>query len=105
MYMNPYYRHIQDLKREFVRLTTKQDIEAIKNMLMRKAIRGNIKAAEMVMKVFEWQKEVDESLDKKHELETIMGSPTDGLMKRIRPGQITLADTNALIDKKTQSSG
>jgi hypothetical protein len=101
MYMNPYYRHIQDLKREFVRLTTKQDIEAIKQMLQRKAMRGNIKAAELVMKIFEWQKELDDSADKKHELEVIMGSPTDGLMKRIRPGQIALSKPE-IEEKKAQ---
>lgn len=101
MYLNPYYRHIQDLKREFVRQTTKDDITAIKNMLQRKAARGNIKAAEMVLKVMEWQRELDESADKKHELEIIMGSPTDGLMKKIRPGQIGIAKQQ-IEDKKAQ---
>lgn len=101
MYMNPYYRHIQDLKREFVRLTTKEDIRVIREMLQRKAARGNIKAAEMVMKIMEWQRELDMGNDKKHELEVIMGAPTDGLMRRMRPGQITLKDNQA--DAKNQA--
>lgn len=101
MYLNPYYRHIQDLKREFVRQTTKEDIIAIKNMLQRKAARGNMKAAEMMLKVVEWQRELDEAADKKHELEVIMGSPTDGLMKRIRPGQIGLSQPQ--IEEKKQA--
>lgn len=91
MYLNPYYRHIQELKREFVRQTSLEDIAVIKKMLQRKAARGNIKAAEMVLKIIEWEKELDDNQAKKHELEVIMGSPTDGLMKRIRPGQIALS--------------
>ena len=91
MYMNPYYRHIQELKREFVRLMTNQDIEDLKIMLKRKMMRGNMEAAKMLMKVYEWQKELDDNQATKHELEVIMGSPTDGLMKRIRPGQIALS--------------
>lgn len=101
MYLNPYYRHIQDLKREFCRLMTKDDIAVIKHMLQRKAARGNMKAAEMMLKVVEWQRELDEAADKKHELEVIMGSPTDGLMKRIRPGQIGLSQPQ--IEEKKQA--
>jgi hypothetical protein len=101
MYLNPYYRHIQDLKREFCRLMTKDDIAVIKHMLQRKASRGNMKAAEMLMKVCEWQRDLDDAVDKKHELEVIMGSPTDGLMKRIRPGQIALSKPE-IEEKKAQ---
>jgi hypothetical protein len=70
-------------------------------MLQKKAARGNMKAAEMLMKVCEWQRELDENMDKKHELEVIMGSPTDGLMKRIRPGQISLSKPE-IEEKKAQ---
>lgn len=99
MYLNPYYRHIQDMKRSYVKSITEDDMAVVKNCLLRRIKAGNIKAVELFMKFTEWQKELDASSDSKHELQTIMGSPTDGLMKSLRPGSIGIA-TNQLEEKK-----
>jgi NADH dehydrogenase/NADH:ubiquinone oxidoreductase subunit G len=99
MYLNPYYRHIQELKRSFVKGITPAHMDAIRAMLVRKALRGNIKAVEMIMRVDQWQNDLDKNSDTKHEIQTIMGSPTDGLMKQIRPGSIGLS-INSLEEKK-----
>lgn len=101
MYLNPYYRHIQDLKRSFARGITTSDMDAIRSMLIRKALRGNIKAAEMILKVDQWQYNLDKDSDTKHEMQSIMGSPTDGLMKQIRPGSIGLSINN--MEQKKQA--
>jgi NADH dehydrogenase/NADH:ubiquinone oxidoreductase subunit G len=100
MYLNPYYRHIQDLKRSFARGITISDMDAIRSMLVRKALRGNIKAAEMILKVDQWQYSLDKDSDTKHEMQSIMGSPTDGLMKQIRPGSIGISKETTIENKK-----
>jgi hypothetical protein len=51
------------------------------------------------MKFTEWQKELDAASDSRHELQTIMGSPTDGLMKSLRPGSMEIS-TGQLEQKK-----
>lgn len=94
MYLNPYYRHIQGLRRTYARSLTNEDILVLKDVFMRKAARGNLKAAELLMRVLEWQKELDVNLDTKHELQSIMSSPTDGLMKRVRPSTPSLMINN-----------
>jgi len=102
MYLNPYYRHIQDLKRTYARSITTENMIELKDLFMRKARRGNLKAAELLLIVLQWQKELDVSLDTRHELQSIMGSPTDGLMKRIRPGMPTLL-SNQMEEEKQQA--
>ena len=99
MYLNPYYRHIQEMKRFYVESITKEDMAIVKNCLIRKIRGGNTKAVELFMKFTEWQKELDAAADARHELQAIMGSPTDGLMKQIRPGSIGLSINN-LEEKK-----
>jgi hypothetical protein len=101
MYLNPYYRHIQDLKRSFARGITPEHMDAIRSMLIRKALRGNIKAAEMILRVDQWQMTLDKGSDAKNEIQSIMGSPTDGLMKQIRPGSIGLSINN--LEEKKQA--
>ena len=100
MYLNPYYRHIQDMKREFVRGVTPEHINALRDMLYRKARAGNIEAFKLYMQHFGWQNELDKGNDAKHELNMIMGSPTDGVMKSIRPGGIELSKENQIEIKK-----
>jgi len=102
MYLNPYYRHIQNLKRVYARSVTEEDMIVIKNVFMKQARRGSVKAAECLLKVLEWQKELDINSDTKHELQSIMGSPTDGLMTRLRPGTPTLM-ANQIIETKKQA--
>lgn len=100
MYLNPYYRHIQDIKREFVRGITPQHINALREMLFRKAMAGNMEAFRLYMQHFNWQNELDESSDAKHELNMIMGSPTDGVMKSLRPGSIGISKETKIENKK-----
>ena len=71
----------------------------VKNCLIRKIRGGNTKAVELFMKFTEWQKELDAAADARNELQTIMGSPTDGLMKSLRPGSMNIS-TGQLEDKK-----
>jgi hypothetical protein len=103
MYLNPYYRHVADLKREFALGVTKGHIKMIIDMLSRKAERGNLKAANMLLKAIQMQSTLDHRYDDKHEIEIIMGSPTDGLMKSMRPGGIVLH--NSLIDEDEKKHG
>ena len=58
-----------------------------------------MKAVELFMKFTEWQKELDAAADARHEIQTIMGSPTDGLMKSLRPGSMEIS-TGQLEQKK-----
>lgn len=99
MYLNPYYRHIQEMKRFYVKSITEEDMAVVKNCLIRKIRGGNMKAVELFVKFTEWQKELDTASDARHELQTIMGSPTDGLMKSLRPGSMNIS-TGQLEDKK-----
>jgi len=99
MYLNPYYRHIQEMKRFYVESITKEDMAIVKSCLVRKIRGGNMKAVELFMKFTEWQKELDAAADARHELQTIMGSPTDGLMKSLRPGSMNIS-TGQLEEKK-----
>lgn len=99
MYLNPYYRHIQEMKRSYVKSITEEDMAVVKNCLIRKIRAGNTKAVELFMKFTEWQKDLDAASDARHELQAIMGSPTDGLMKSLRPGSIGIS-TNQLEQKK-----
>jgi hypothetical protein len=99
MYLNPYYRHIQEMKRFYVESITKEDMAIVKNCLIRSMRGGNTKAVEMFMRFTEWQKELDAAADARHELQTIMGSPTDGLMKSLRPGSMNIS-TGQLEEKK-----
>lgn len=99
MYLNPYYRHIQEMKRSYVKSITEEDMTVVKNCLIRKIRAGNTKAVELFMKFTEWQKDLDAASDARHELQAIMGSPTDGLMKSLRPGSIGIS-TNQLEQKK-----
>ena len=103
MYLNPYYRHVADLKREYAMCVTKNHMKMIVDMLSRKAERGNLKAAGMLLKAIQMQKTLDHRHDDKHEIEIIMGSPTDGLMKSMRPGGIVLHNRIIEEDEKKQA--
>lgn len=87
------------MKRSYVKSITEEDMAVVKNCLIRKIRAGNTKAVELFMKFTEWQKDLDAASDARHELQAIMGSPTDGLMKSLRPGSIGIS-TNQLEQKK-----
>ena len=103
MYLNPYYRHIADLKREYAMCITKGHMQIIVDMLTRKTRQGNVKAAKMLLEALKMQTTLDYRHDDKHEIEVIMGSPTDGLMKSMRPGGIVLHNRINEEDEKKQA--
>ena len=99
MYLNPYHRHLQEMKRFYLKSITEEDMAVVKNCLIRKIRGGNIKAIELFVKFTDWQKDIDALNDSKHELQTIMGAPTDGLMKSLRPGSLGIS-TGQIEEKK-----